>query len=426
MSEHDRVLPAPFAPASLRAAGRTWQRSLGFGALETSLYAPGRQICASLSRAQPDVRLWAIAALALGIGVNSTIFTLANAALFKAMPGVASPSELVRISGIFARAPPTWRDVLPRVPRLPEGSRGTFSSLIAFGPTSFSLGSGGEPERVRGHLVTGSYFATLGALPAAGRLLQPSDDRPGAEPAAVLGYRLWQPALWRRDGCAAASRSSSTGGSSPSSASPLTASLVPELGQAADLWLPIAALPGDQHDASRMAQRARHAVASRHRPPRAGKDSAASGAAARRHCRRARADVPRHQQRPTVRVSHASSGLSPGERGEILPFTALLLGITGLVLFIACANVANLLLARGAGRSLEMSIRAAVGASRGRLVQQLLTESLVLAGAGGAAGLLLSFWVRICCFCSSASRISAACKRSRTSACWALPHSSRR
>ena len=111
----------------------------------------------SLGR-NPMFGLGAIATLALGIGVNSTIFTLADAALFRAMPGVASPFELVWLSGISRERPrPGGMSYLEYLDYR-EGSRGTFSSLLAFGPTSFSLGSGGEPERVRGHLVTGSYL----------------------------------------------------------------------------------------------------------------------------------------------------------------------------------------------------------------------------------------------------------------------------
>ncbi len=345
----------------------------------------------SLSR-NPVFSFGAIATLALGIGVNSTIFTLANAALFKPMPGVASPSELVWISGAFRERPRPGGMSYPEYLDYREASRGIFSSVIAFGPTSFSLGSGGEPERIRGHLVTGSYFATLGALPAAGRVLQPSDDRPGAEPAAVLGYRLWRQRF---------------GGAMDVLGQPIVINgrqftvvgvasdgfTGPELGQGADLWLPIAALPGiNTAQAGWLSERGTLwlRVIGRLEP---GKTAQQAGAALAGIAAALERTYPDTSQGRTVRVSQASSGLSPGERGEILPFTALLLGITGLVLVIACANVANLLLARGAGRSLEMSIRAAVGASRGRLVQQLLTESLVLAGAGGAAGLLLSFWV---------------------------------
>ena len=345
----------------------------------------------SLSR-NPVFSFGAIATLALGIGVNSTIFTLANAALFKAMPGVASPSELVWISGASRERPRPGGMSYPEYLDYRDGSRGIFSSVIAFGPTSFSLGSGGEPERIRGHLVTGSYFATLGALPAAGRVLQPSDDRPGAEPAAVLGYRLWQQRF---------------GGAMDVLGQPIVINgrpftvvgvasdgfIGPELGQGADLWLPIAALPGiNTTQAGWLNERGTLwlRVIGRLEP---GQTAQQAGAALAGIAAALERTYPDTNKGRTVRVSQASSGLSPGERGEILPFTALLLGITGLVLIIACANVANLLLARGAGRSLEMSIRAAVGASRGRLVQQLLTESLVLAGAGGAAGLLLSFWV---------------------------------
>ncbi len=339
----------------------------------------------------PMFSLGAIGTLALGIGVNSTIFTLANAALFKPMPGVASSSELVWISGVSRERPrPGGMSYLEYIDYL-EGSRGTFSSLLAFGPTSFSLGSGGEPERLRGHLVTGSYFATLGALPAAGRLLQPADDRPAAEPAAVLGHRLWR----QRFGGAM----DVLGQPLIINGRPFTVVGVaadgftgPELGQAADIWLPIAALPAtNSAQAGWLDERGTLwlRVIGRLAP---GTTMQQAGAAVTGLAATLEQTYPDTNKERTAVVSRASSGLSPGERGEMLPLTALLLTVTGLVLVIACANVANLVLARGAGRSLEISIRAAVGASRGRLVRQLLTESLVLAGGGAAAGLLLSFW----------------------------------
>ena len=166
----------------------------------------------------------------------------------------------------------------------------------------------------------------------------------------------------------------------------------PELGQAADIWLPIAALPAiNTAQAGWLDERGTWwlRVIGRLEP---GKTTQQAGAAVAGIAARLGQTYPGTNKDRTAIVSPASSGLSPGERGEFLPLTALLLTVTALVLVIACANVANLILARGAGRSLEISIRAAVGASRARLVRQLLTESLVLAGAGAAAGLLLSFW----------------------------------
>jgi predicted permease len=339
----------------------------------------------------PAFSLGAIATLALGIGVNSSIFTLANAALFKPMPGVASPSELVWISGASRERPrPGGMSYLEYLD-YQQGTRSTFSGLLAFGPTSLSLGSGGEPERIRGHLVTGSYFATLGALPAAGRLLQPADDRAGAEPAVVLGHRLWRQRF---------------GGATEVLGQPLVVNgrsftvvgvaadgfTGPELGQAADLWLPIATLPViNTAQAGWLDERGTLwlRVIGRLAPATTAQQA---GAAALGIAAALEQTYPDTNKGRTAVVSPASSALSPGERGELLPLTGLLLAVTGLVLVIACANVANLVLARGAGRSLEISIRAAVGASRGRLVRQLLTESLVLASAGAAAGLLLSFW----------------------------------
>jgi predicted permease len=341
--------------------------------------------------AQPVFALGAVATLALGIGVNSTIFTLANGMLFRPMPGIAAPADLSWISGVSRERPRpggmSYLEYLDYQERSPD----LFSSVLAFGPTAFSLGSGGEPLRIRGHVVSGSYFATLGAVPTLGRLLQPADDRSTAEPAAVLSYQLWrqrfggatdvlqQPLIvnGRRFTVAGVAAEGFTG---------------PELGQAADMWLPIAALPAvNSAQATWLDERGTSwlRVIGRLQPDTTIRQ-AQSGVT--RIAAALEQSYPETNRYRTAVLSRASTGVSPGDRGELVPLAALLLTITGLVLLISCANVANLLLARGAGRSLELCIRAAVGASRGRLVRQLLTESLVLAGAGAAAGLLLSFW----------------------------------
>jgi predicted permease len=333
----------------------------------------------------------AILTLALGIGVNSTIFTLANGMLFRPMPAVAAPSGLVWVSGV-------WRDrgratglSYPEYLDYERRATEPFSSLAAYSPVSFSLGSGGEPLRVRGHLVSGSYFSTLGVRPALGRLLLAADDEPGAPPAVVIGFRLWQQRF---------------GGAADVLQQPITINgqrlivagvapegfLGPERGQTADLWVPIAALPSinatqaawlDQRDTLwlRVIGRLRDGTAT------ARAQSIVAGIAAGLE-----QAYPEASKNRTSTISSAASGVRSEDRGELLPVAVLLLTVTGIVLFIACANVANLLLARGAGRSLEFGIRVAVGATRGRLVHQLLTESLVLAAAAAALGLLISFW----------------------------------
>jgi predicted permease len=339
----------------------------------------------------PWFTIGAILTLALGIGVNSTIFTLANGMLFRPMAGVAAPSELVWVSGV-------WRDRgratgLSYTEYVDYTLRATepFSSLFAFSPVALSLGSGGEPLRIRGHLVSGSYFSTLGVTPALGRLLQPADDEPATTPAVVIGFRLWQQRF---------------GGAADVLQQPITINgqrlmvagvapegfIGPERSQSADIWVPIAALPSinaaqaawlNQRDVLwvRVIGRLRNGAT----PTRA--QSIVAGIAAGLE-----EAYPEANKGRTATISSAASGVRAEDRGELLPVAVLLLTVTGLVLFIACANVANLLLARGAGRSLEFGIRVAMGATRGRLVRQLLTESLVLAAAAAVLGLLISFW----------------------------------
>ncbi len=343
----------------------------------------------SLSR-NPLFALGAIATLALGIGVNSTIFTLANGALFRSMPGIAAPSELAWVSGLWRdRGRPGGISYLEYIDYR-DRSTELFSNLLAFGPASLSLGSGGEPQRIRGHLVSGSYFTTLGAVPFAGRLLQASDDQPGAVPAAVVSHRMWHDRFGAGD---VVDRPIVINGHQVTVVGVASDGFMgPELGQAADIWLPIAALPViNTAQAGWLEERGTlwlRAMGRLRRGATIQKAQAAlTGVAAALE-----QAYPESNKNRTALISSAATGVRPSERSELLPIAALLLTVTGLVLLIACANVANLLLARGAARSLEISIRAAVGASRGRLVRQLLTESLVLAGAGAAGGLLLSFW----------------------------------
>jgi putative ABC transport system permease protein len=342
----------------------------------------------SLSRS-PIFALGAIATLALGIGVNSTIFTLANNALFRPMPAIGAPSQLVWVSGLSRTSGRTGGMSYPEYLDFQGRSTDVFSGLLAYAPASFSLGSGGEPQRIRGHLVSASYFATLGVAVTDGRSLQQPDHEPGALPAAVLSRRLSQQRFGGRipdRPILVNGRDVTVVGIAP------TGFVGPELGQSADIWMPISALPLiNATQAAWLKQRETLWLRLIGRT-RADRSLQQAQAVATAIAATLETEYPLTNKDRTALISSAASGVRPSERGELLPIAALLLIVTGLVLLIACANVSNLLLARGAARSTEISIRAAVGATRWRIVRQLLIESLLLALAGALGGLLLSFW----------------------------------
>ena len=337
----------------------------------------------------PVFALAAIGTLALGIGVNSTIFTLANGALFKAMPHVSSPSELVWVSAVSRETGRSGGMSYPEFLDYRDRSTDIFSNAMAFAPVPFSLGNGGNPLRIRGHLVSGSYFETLRVAAADGRMLRPSDDQPSAVPSAVISYRLWRDRFGQQipaQPILVNGRIAVVVGVAPDGF------VGPELGQSADMWLPIAALPVLNAKQSTWLQDRETdwlRVIARRRP---GVSMQLTQTAISAIAPGIAADHPRTNRQRLARASGAGTGLRPSDRDELLPIAVLLLTVTGLVLLIACANVANLLLARGAGRAMEISIRAAVGASRWRIVRQLLVESWLLSIAGAAGGLLLSFW----------------------------------
>jgi predicted permease len=346
----------------------------------------------------PGFTAVAVLTLGLGIGANTAVFTLVNAALFRAPPGTR-PHELVWLAATrdFPDQPgrprsyqrrfsmPEYRDYVVRTT--------SFTGLSAYQDVALALGSGGEPERVGGLLVSGNYFQVLGLLPAAGRFFVPEEDRdPGAHPVVVLSHGLWR----RRF----ASDSSVVGtGITVNGRRFTVVGVAPpgfvgiQLGEPSELFMPLAMVAVAMPRSAELLEQ-RYAswlqIVGRLKPR---GTAAAAGAEVGTVAAQLAQAYPETMEGTSAEVSPLSGGLDPGNRREALPIFVLLMAVPALVLLIACANVANLLLARAAGRRREIGIRLALGATRWRLLRQLLTESVLLALCAGAAGMLLSFWL---------------------------------
>jgi macrolide transport system ATP-binding/permease protein len=347
--------------------------------------------------------LTAVLTLALGIGANTAIFTLVNAIMLRSLP-VADPQRLYRLGdndnccvmgGIQTHfsiyAYPLYVYLRDHTPE--------FEQMAAFQAGLAKVGvrrEGGASEPFGDQFVSGNYFSMFGLRPFAGRLLAPSDDRPGAAPTAVMSYRAWEQ-HYGADAAVIGSTFIVDG------APVIIAGIAPPgffgdtLGpNPPDFWLPLAAEPYIRGRNSLLGRTDQHwlYIIGRIKP-------GASPAALE-----SRANVELHQWLLANDPSRSGASQHDFDEQHITVAAAgggvafmkqhyehdlrLLLTITGLVLLIACANLANLQLARGAANAGQMSIRVALGAQRLRLVRQTLTESLLLAVMGGAAGLLVA------------------------------------
>ena len=356
--------------------------------------------------ARPGFTAVAILSLALGIGANTALFSLWNGVLRAALPGVQRPEELVMLTdpgsaGVWRGS---WngrtdgpRDWLTYEEFLEFRDRSDIFASVMASQSSLGLWQAridrGAPEEVRGRMVSGTYFHVLGASPAAGRVFTEDSDRVDT-PEAVISHSFWQRRFGGRDDVIG--RIVTIRNATVAVVGIMPPAFVGETsGQRPDLWVPLRlqprVLPGNNylHDTPpekamwlHVFGRLKPGISLAEAETRANAVMQASliafyGSAA---------TGPRRAELLDQRllVTDASRGAS-SKRSELSgSLTALLVGV-GVLLLIACANLANLLLARGTARRAEMTLRLSLGAGRGRLMRQLVTESLVLAVAGGLA-----------------------------------------
>src|SRR5262247_453252 len=332
---------------------------------------------------RPGFTLIAVVTLALGVGANTAIFSVVNTVLLKPLPYPES-EQLMIVYGEFPALKTNQMSVsLPEYVDFRQQTR-SFAASGVFDGVSANLAprEGGEPERVEGAMLTPEMFAVLRVAPLLGRVFAPEEAQEGRDEVVLLGHDLWQ----RRY----AGKSDALGQKMVINGRSFTVIGVMPPGFAfppnAEIWQPLW-FPKEMYDQQRRGARGR-AVLARLKP---GVRSVEAQAELDQLGARLTAQYPQNYGNER-RYRMIVTPLLGDYVGELKPALLLIAGAVGFVLLIACANVANLLLARAATRRQEMAVRLALGAGRWRLARQLLTESVLLALAGGAAGLLLATW----------------------------------
>jgi putative ABC transport system permease protein len=327
-------------------------------------------------RSNPGFTAIAVAALALGIGANTAIFTVVNAVLLQPLP-YPQPDRVMRVGRQFNRENVGTSISIPKF--MVWRQNDVFDAITLYGQSApgLNLGAGDRPDEVRSLQASKGYFQVFGVSPVMGRTFSDAEDSPGGPKVAVISYGLWQ-SHFNGD-------PQTVGRGVLLNKLPYTVIGVLPKGfqpdpEGVDIWLPQQADPNSTNQGHYLA------VAGRLKP----------GVTVQR----AKAEMKVVGERfrkayPEWMDKNESVGVIPLQEamvGNVKPALMILLGAVTFVLLIACANVANLLLARAAVRQRELAIRAAIGASRGRVFRQLLTESLVLALLGGVCGFVLGAW----------------------------------
>ena len=319
----------------------------------------------------PGFTIVAVLALALGIGANTAIFSVIDRVLLAPLP-FRDSERIMRIQRTF----PNGTGTSVSIPKFMAWRKSqAFQSMAAydFGTLSLNLGTSDRPNPVNGMHVTADFFSVFGVTPLLGRTFSPEEDVPNAGKFAVLTFKMWKTRLGGNQGIVGTSIILS-------GEQYVVLGVLPEDYQSdppTDLYLPA------QFDPNSTNQGHIYYVAGRLRPDASGASAQAELAVIADQFRAAHSDVMDKTESVGVIPLRVAIG------GEVRFALLILAGAVAFVLLIACGNVAGLLLARATGRQREIAIRTAVGASRGRIIRQLLTESMMLGLAGGVAGLIL-------------------------------------
>ncbi|MBO0859261.1 MAG: ABC transporter permease [Chloracidobacterium sp.] len=337
---------------------------------------------------KPGFAVIAILSLALGIGANTAIFSLVNLILFRPL-SIANPSEVISVSAlgkdgeIAAFSYPNYVDFRDR--------NEVLSGLLATRFTYLSLSRNGNNEKIWGDLVSGNYFETLGVKPALGRTFLPEEDKTRlSHPVVVISYSLWQtrfggdPSVVNSD-VLINNRKFKIIGVAPAGFKGTEVIYTPEIYApfAMQKWIEPENDYLDDRKAANMFAIGRLKT---------GVSASQAEASLNLLAAQLGKDFPNDNEGLKIQVTPPGF-VAPQIRNSMLGISATLMGLVALVLLIACTNLANLLLARATERGKEIAIRLSIGASRARIIRQLLTESVLLAVVGGLTGIALAQWI---------------------------------